>query len=85
MKLSEQITNQLRVQGLMKPFKIFVSTLSKWRDEVAQLEEENEALKWAIEQVRDRIGDRTHGAMLSECEEWHATLNDALLTAEGKE
>ena len=45
MKLSEQITNQLRIQGLTKPLKILVSTLSKWRDEAAQLEEENEELK----------------------------------------
>ena len=45
MKTSEQITNQLRIQGLMKPLKIPVSTLSKWRDEFAKLEAGNERLR----------------------------------------
>ena len=45
MMLSEQITNQLRIQGLNKPLKIPSATLSKWRDEVAQLEAENARLR----------------------------------------
>ena len=53
MKTSEQITNQLRIQGLMKPLKIPVSTLSKWRDEFAKLEAENNALR---DGIADAIG-----------------------------
>ena len=44
MKLSEQMTNQLEIQGIIKLLKIPSSTLSKWRDKAAQLEEENGVL-----------------------------------------
>ena len=55
MKPSEQMTNQLGIQGPIRTLKIPVSTLSKWRDEVAQLEEIAQA---AVDYFEDGITNK---------------------------
>ena len=52
-----------------------------WR-EVAALEARVEALERIAKIVHDEIGDRTHGAMYSECCRWWVLLDTALLGEE---
>lgn len=67
-------------------FRDYSGTYEKWleenlceqRNENASLTEKVGRFTLEVTLIRDRIGDRTHGAMLSECEEWYERLNALL-------